>query len=204
MSRRGPHTQLHVAVAVATDPPVHIAGLLHPGPVISGSDDVQFVPTRILDDWMRNRPLTHTATDDLNSFTLLVLRTLLARLASQGAAGATEHELLALLSAQCPHELWMNRQQVRDVLKRLADDSDDRSEVSADSAASTCSTGFAPFVPALDEMLRVNDEHRWEMHQLRAEGSLERLERDRQRVGGYYDEYVSACHRLTEVEGDEQ
>ena len=165
---------------------------------------MQFLPTRILDDWMRQRPLTHTVTDDLNSFTLLALHTLLKHLRTRNQAGPTEEELLALLSAQCPYELWMNRQQVRDVLKQIveaADDSDS-SEESVDSLASTCSVEFSPYVPALHEMLRVNDDHRWEMHELRAEGQLGRLDADRQSVRRYYEEYLGALSRLSEAQGD--
>ena len=159
---------------------------------------MQFLPTRILDDWMRQRPLTHTVTDDLNSFTLLALHTLLKHLRTRNQAGPTEEELLALLSAQCPYELWMNRQAVRDTIKQLVEEAEDSDE-SVDSQASTCSAAFAPFVPALDEMLKVNDEQRWEMHDRRARGTLGELEHDSRKTSEYYQKYFQAFRKLPEL-----
>ena len=132
---------------------------------------MQFLPTRVLDDWMRSRPLTHTVTDDLNAFTILTLRTLLHRCRTYNEAGPIEEELFTLLSARELHELWMNRQAVRDTIKQLMEEAEDSDE-SVDSQASTCSAAFAPFVPALDKMLKVNDEQWSEMHDRRTRGTL--------------------------------
>ncbi|RDX55287.1 hypothetical protein OH76DRAFT_1396686 [Lentinus brumalis] len=166
---------------------------------ITLADDIQFIPTRVLDDLMQRRPLTHTVTDDLSSFTIVALRALLIRLSTEGHADAMEEQLLALLSAQCPFELWMNRQQVRDEIKQLAEEAED-SDASADSQASTCSRHFAPFVPALHEMLQVNDEQRWEMHRLRAEGRLGHLEDDSESPAAeqYYRDYIRAVTKMPE------
>ena len=155
------------------------------------------MPTRLLDDLMRRRPLTHTVTDDLNSFTLVTLRALLKRSCDQGEADRAEEELFALLSAQCPFQLWQNRQQVRDVIQALAEDAEDSDATSASSSeASTCSRHFAPFVPALHDMLQVNDEQRWEMHRLRAEGKLDCGLSDPQSTEQYYGEYLRALSKM--------
>ncbi|KAI0692186.1 hypothetical protein C8T65DRAFT_745247 [Cerioporus squamosus] len=164
---------------------------------IALADDIQFIPTRVLDDLMRRRPLSHTVTDDLSSFTIVILRALLKCTCSHGQADPTEERLLSLLSAQCPFELWMNRQQVRDILQELAEEAEN-SDGSVDSQISTCSRDFAPFVPALHEMLQVNDEQRWEMHRLRAEGRLDRVNHSLESTHRYYEDYTRAVTKIPE------
>ncbi|RPD67474.1 hypothetical protein L226DRAFT_566179 [Lentinus tigrinus ALCF2SS1-7] len=161
------------------------------------ADEIQFIPTRLLDDLIQRRPLTHTVTDDLSSFTIVTLRALLKRISTEGQSDTTEQELLALLSTQSPFQLWQNRQQVRDMIKGFAEEAED-SDGSVDSRASSCSRGFAPFVPALHDMLEVNDEQRWETHRLRAEGKLDRITADSQITEQYYREYLRALRRMPE------
>ena len=168
------------------------------------ANSIQLLPTRILDDWMRQRPTTSPVLpDDLNSFTLVALRTLLKRAVDNGRAGAAEQELLVLLAAPGPYELWMNRQELRDALRRLAEEiegsgssasSDESGSVGSES--SSCGPDFAPFAPALRDMLEVNETQRWEAHRRRAEGSLEEMNGDGRTILRMYGEYMNAFNGL--------
>ena len=63
-------------------------------------------------------------------------------------------------------------------------------------SSSACSAEFAPYVPALRDMLAVNDAQRWEMHERRVEGTLEKVGEDREASARYYGEYMVAFNGM--------
>lgn len=169
--------------------------------------DIRFLPERILDDCLRGREPTQTVPDDLNAFTIVALRTLLARASSEGTCGNAEDEMLALLGTECPNELWENRQEVRDRIRMLADEVDEpqsrcrRAGVAVVDPGSSGlvgdsgrSRGITPFVSGLRNMMEVNEDQRWELQGRRARGSS--LEEGVEQTAGYYGRYLGAVQTL--------
>lgn len=153
----------------------------HLGTKLGG--ELAFLPERILDDCLRGREPVHTVPDDLNAFTIVMLRTLLARSATDPEREA-EREMLEQLGAECPNELWANRQAVRDRIRTVAD------EVEEGRAAGL--PGIAPYVRGLRDMMDVNEEQRWELQARRGRLNQDRDKEGPGSAGGEYAKYLEA------------